>query len=212
MFQNEFDRLQFTEQPVDGASLIPTVVARVANKFKERFNVVRRLKIAAESAYARSHSSPRQWECCKVKHSSDNLEYDSRFRQKVDLSKGCIAISESVSSNRRYLDASFVTEMRQILIDYPFIKWQYFGTEQGVLTNYPGFAGFTDCSNYDPRYRPWYVETATPEPKDVVVVIDRSGSMGTSRMNIAKEAAITVLSTMNPRDRVGKPLISIVIY
>ena len=47
------------------------------------------------------------------------------------------------------------------------------------------------------------METTTSEPKDVVLVIDHSGSMSGSRMTAAKEAAKTVLSTMNPRDRVG---------
>ena len=56
-------------------------------------------------------------------------------------------------------------------------------------------------------HRPWYVETSTPEPKDVVIVIDHSGSMNDvhdtrSLMDIAKDAALTVLNTMNPNDRV----------
>jgi Mg-chelatase subunit ChlD len=55
--------------------------------------------------------------------------------------------------------------------------------------------------------RPWYVEAATPESKDVVVVIDTSGSMSNSYssrvlMDIAKEAANTVITTLNPNDRV----------
>ncbi len=57
-------------------------------------------------------------------------------------------------------------------------------------------------------FRPWYVETATPTPKDVVVVIDTSGSMGvryggSTLMQIAKEAAKTVLDTLNPNDMVS---------
>ena len=47
------------------------------------------------------------------------------------------------------------------------------------------------------------METATPEPKDVVLVIDNSGLMITAVMNVAKEAEKTVLSTMNPKDGVS---------
>jgi hypothetical protein len=55
--------------------------------------------------------------------------------------------------------------------------------------------------------RPWYVAAAVPEPRDIVVVIDHSGSMaktveGSTRMNLAKEAATTVLDTLNPNDNV----------
>ncbi|KAJ7392146.1 hypothetical protein OS493_013518 [Desmophyllum pertusum] len=86
---------------------------------------------------------------------------------------------------------------------FPSIKWQYFGTEEGMLANYPAFEDTADCKSYDPRFRPFYVETATPEPKDVVLVIDISGSMRGDQIIVAKEAAKTVLSTMNPRDRIG---------
>ena len=52
--------------------------------------------------------------------------------------------------------------------------------------------------------RPWYVEAATVIPKDIVVAIDRSGSMGRNKsmMSIAREAAKTVVGTLNPNDRV----------
>ena len=55
----------------------------------------------------------------------------------------------------------------------------------------------------DPCCRPWYVETATPTPKDLVLVIDTSSSMELhNRMTIAKRAAKTVVKTLNPNDRV----------
>lgn len=56
--------------------------------------------------------------------------------------------------------------------------------------------------------RPWFVETSSPSPKDVVIVIDSSESMGTADsdgrdpLDIAKEAAKSVLGTFNLNDRV----------
>lgn len=57
------------------------------------------------------------------------------------------------------------------------------------------------------------MQAIVPEPKDVVLVIDKSGSMNkafsgsgtgyTILMNMAKEAAKTVVSTLNPHDRVS---------
>ena len=164
---------------------------------------MRNLKQAVEESYGRSQSFSRQWECCQTKYLSSNREYDVRFRQRVDHAKACVKISGSTRSNRRYLDNLFVNKMKQILLDYPFVKWQYFGSEEGMLTLFPAFEDDAPCPSYDPRFRPWYVETATPEPKDVVLVIDTSGSMITALMNVAKEAAKTVLNTMNPRDRVS---------
>ena len=202
LLQKDFDRLQFHEEAVDGSSVIQSLTTNIAAKFQERFNVVRKLKQAVEEAYGRSQSFSRQWECCKAKYFSSNLEYDARFRQRVDHVKACVKISGSARANRRYLDNLFVQKMKRILLDHPFVKWQYFGSEEGMLTLFPAFEDEAPCPSFDPRFRPWYVETATPEPKDVVLVIDTSGSMTTALMNVAKEAAKTVLSTMNPRDRV----------
>ena len=201
--QEKIDKLRFDEEAVNGTSVILSLTDNIADKFKERFNVVRKLKKAVEDSYGRSPPYSRQWECCKSKDNYDNLEYDSRFHQRVDLEQACVKVSGGAQSNRRYLDNLFVNEMKQMLNDYPFIKWQYFGSEEGMLTMFPAFEDKAPCSSYDPRVRPWYVETATPNPKDVVLVIDTSGSMSATRLNVTKEAANTVLNTMNPRDRVS---------
>jgi Mg-chelatase subunit ChlD len=54
---------------------------------------------------------------------------------------------------------------------------------------------------FDARFRPWYSIAATG-PKDVIIVIDISGSMQTysgssSRMDLAKTAALKVLDTLS---------------
>jgi len=193
--------LQFTESSVDGNTAISTLAGSVTNKFKERFQAVQRLKREVERSWT---TSPRTTptECCRVKYSS-GLEYDSRFRTKIDSSNICVKISKTAPSNPTHVSDSVAEEMKKIAADYPVIKWQYFASEQGMYWNYPAFEDKADCRAYDPRFRPFYVETATPEPKDVVTIIDHSGSMKGARMRAAKEAAKTVLSTMNPRDRVG---------
>ena len=72
------------------------------------------------------------------------------------------------------------------------------------MTTFPVYDDKDDCDRYDPRFRPFYVETATPEAKDVVLVIDTSASMTGEKLHVAKEAAKTVLDTMNPKDQVGE--------
>ena len=193
--------MQFIENPVDGNAVIQALAVTISDKFKERFKVVQRLKVAVENSWT---APPGQTptECCKVQFSS-GLEYDSRFRSKVDLSSICVKISENAESSPTHVADSVVKEMKTISQDYPVIKWQYFASEQGVLANFPAFEDKASCGSYDPRFRPFYVETATPEPKDVVLVIDHSGSMTGQRIIVAKEAAKTVLRTMNPRDRVS---------
>ena len=187
---------------MDGSALIPTLAASISNKFKKRFQVVQRLKSAVESSWP-SFPSTTPTECCKIATSGRSLEYDSRFRTRVDFKSVCVKVSESAPFSPKYVADSVVKEMISISQAFPSIKWQYFGTEEGMLANYPAFEDTADCKSYDPRFRPFYVETATPEPKDVVLVIDISGSMRGDQIIVAKEAAKTVLSTMNPRDRVS---------
>ena len=187
---------------MDGSQLIPNLAASVSNKFRDRFRVVQRLKVAVESSWPTPPSSS-PTECCRVVSSSKNLEYDSRFRKRIDTSSACVKVSQLAPPAAKYVANSVVEEMKNILQDNPFIKWQYFASEEGMLANYPAFEDTADCRSYDPRFRPFYVETATPKPKDVVLVLDTSGSMTGSRLTIAKEAAKTFLSTMNPRDRVS---------
>ena len=118
----------------------------------------------------------------------------------------CLKISGTAPPNPVHLDEGVFREMKEISRLYPFIKWQYFGSDEGVLTTFPVYDDKDECSKYDPRYRPYYVETATPEAKDVVLVIDTSASMVGEKMYIAKEAAKTVLDTMNPKDQVSGQL------
>jgi len=58
----------------------------------------------------------------------------------------------------------------------------------------------SDCgTRYDPRFRPWYAGAAAG-PKDVVIVVDTSGSMLGTRMELAIEAAAAVIDTLTDAD------------
>lgn len=85
------------------------------------------------------------------------------------------------------------------------IKYQYVGFYNSFRTIYPYVhKAFIDpssekCSEYDPRFRPWYVAAATGA-KNVVLLIDISGSMASYRMDIAKQAAVSVIETLGLQD------------
>ena len=146
-------------------------------------------------------STAPQKECCKVDKST--LTYDARFRSEVDLNAICLKVAAHAPDNPGYLSDRFLAETKAISEEHSFVKWQYFGSEEGVMTNFPTYDDTEPCDRYDPRFRPFYVETATPEAKDVVLVMDTSWSMTGDKLKVAKEAAITVLGTMNPKDQVS---------
>ena len=82
----------------------------------------------------------------------------------------------------------------------------YIGTSLGSFRAYPTFRQVDpeteECTDYDPRYRPWYV-IATSGAKNVILMIDKSGSMNGTRMHIAKDAATAVVKTLSNSDFVG---------
>jgi len=83
----------------------------------------------------------------------------------------------------------------------------YFGTINGVFRQFPGVESPIDDSgdyvSYDPRFRPWYVSAASGN-KDVVIILDISGSMQTAdRISLAKSAVVSVLSTLGSSSMVA---------
>ena len=54
----------------------------------------------------------------------------------------------------------------------------------------------------DPRFRPWYAAAASG-PKDVMIVIDTSGSMGGEREEMARSAAKKIVNTLTDADYVS---------
>ncbi|XP_040292549.1 voltage-dependent calcium channel subunit alpha-2/delta-4 isoform X2 [Bufo bufo] len=87
----------------------------------------------------------------------------------------------------------------------PTLTWQYFGSSTGFFRLYPGIKWAPDENgviSFDCRNRGWYIQAAT-SPKDIVIVVDISGSMKGLRMTIAKHTINTLLDTLGENDFVN---------
>ncbi|CAI9544010.1 unnamed protein product [Staurois parvus] len=87
----------------------------------------------------------------------------------------------------------------------PTLTWQYFGSSTGFFRLYPGIKWTPDENgviSFDCRNRGWYIQAAT-SPKDIVIVVDISGSMKGLRMTIAKHTINTLLDTLGENDFVN---------
>ncbi|KAL0968117.1 hypothetical protein UPYG_G00262610 [Umbra pygmaea] len=87
----------------------------------------------------------------------------------------------------------------------PTLTWQYFGSSEGFFRIYPGIKWTPDSNGvaaFDCRNRNWYIQAAT-SPKDIIIVVDISGSMKGLKMTIAKHTINTILDTLGENDFVN---------
>ncbi|XP_064486796.1 voltage-dependent calcium channel subunit alpha-2/delta-3-like [Ornithodoros turicata] len=85
----------------------------------------------------------------------------------------------------------------------PFISWQFFCSSTGFLRVYPALKWVDDGPDmYECRTRPWYVQAAA-SAKDVVILLDGSGSMMGLRKEIARTVIINILDTLTDNDYVS---------
>uniref|UniRef100_A0A3Q2XRW3 Calcium voltage-gated channel auxiliary subunit alpha2delta 4 n=1 Tax=Hippocampus comes TaxID=109280 RepID=A0A3Q2XRW3_HIPCM len=87
----------------------------------------------------------------------------------------------------------------------PTLTWQYFGSSAGFFRIYPGIKWTPDSNGvaaFDCRNRNWYIQAAT-SPKDIIIMVDISGSMKGLKMTIAKHTINTILDTLGENDFVN---------
>ncbi|XP_017771996.1 PREDICTED: voltage-dependent calcium channel subunit alpha-2/delta-3 isoform X2 [Nicrophorus vespilloides] len=97
------------------------------------------------------------------------------------------------------LDQTFRNNYKQD----PSLSWQYFGSSMGFMRQFPAIIWTQEPIDlFDCRTRNWYIEAAS-SPKDIVILIDRSGSMTGMRREIAKHVVNNILDTLGNNDYVN---------
>ncbi|GLH11946.1 uncharacterized protein GBIM_16642 [Gryllus bimaculatus] len=86
----------------------------------------------------------------------------------------------------------------------PSLSWQYFGSASGFLRRYPAsrWPGGAGERPTDFRSAAWYAGAAA-SPKDVLVLLDSSGSMSGARREAAKAVVASILDMLGDNDFVN---------
>ncbi|CAH1173790.1 unnamed protein product [Phaedon cochleariae] len=84
------------------------------------------------------------------------------------------------------------------------LTWQYFASPRGFMRHYPAVKWSDEQydKTYDFRTRTWYTEALT-SPKDVIILLDRSGSTKGKRRIVATQIVNQILDTLNDNDFVN---------
>ncbi|KAL7043546.1 hypothetical protein ACKWTF_001566 [Chironomus riparius] len=99
----------------------------------------------------------------------------------------------------RSIDKAFEANYK----DDPTIGWQYFCNSSGLFRHYPATSwDFYPMNIYDCRMRHWFTNAATSS-KDIIILIEQSGSMVGTRLDIAIDVVRNILDTLTINDFVN---------
>ncbi|MBN3304576.1 CA2D4 protein, partial [Amia calva] len=214
-------------EEVDGLELVRKFAEEMEGMLGRKMKAVKRLVEAAEDAdlYHEFNSSLvyDYYNSVKINERDEAGNYVELGREfvldnnehfndlPVNTSLSDIQVPTNVyNKDPEILNGVYMSEaLNPVFVDNfqrdPTLTWQYFGSSTGFFRLYPGIKWTPDENgviSFDCRNRNWYIQAAT-SPKDIVIVIDISGSMKGLRLTIAKHTITTILDTLGENDFVN---------
>jgi hypothetical protein len=191
---------------LDLKGLTDDFARQVAELLQRRSEALWRAKMALEET-ARNFSS---WMGMSDDSDRNISVISTAFsRQPVNLSLSSVKVPIDVAKT----DKSLVSSIRlSKLIEDTWVgnlgndssmSWQYFGSSDGFLRVYPAVKWRQDFPDtFDARFERWYLETSIV-PADIVILIDRSGSMHGLPIKIATQTTMGIVNLVTERDRLA---------
>ncbi|XP_006891437.1 PREDICTED: voltage-dependent calcium channel subunit alpha-2/delta-4 [Elephantulus edwardii] len=212
---------------VDGLELVRKFSEDMKNMLRSKVEAVKRLVEAAEEAdlYHEFNKSLvfDYYNSVLINEKDENgnfVELGAEFLLESNAHFSNLLVNTSISNvqlptnvynkDPDILNGVYMSEaLNPVFVDNfqrdPTLTWQYFGSSTGFFRIYPGIKWTPDENGvitFDCRNRGWYIQAAT-SPKDIVILVDVSGSMKGLRMAIAKHTVSTILDTLGENDFVN---------
>lgn len=137
------------------------------------------------------------------------LTESEKFRDYVNFSLSSVHVPTNVYDRaKNVIKAIKWSEMLDNIFDSnykrdPSLSWQFFCSSTGFMRQFPATKWrFDPVDLYDCRIRHWYIEAAN-SPKDVIILIDNSGSMTGQKKDIARHIVENILDTLTANDFVN---------
>nr|XP_023684323.1 voltage-dependent calcium channel subunit alpha-2/delta-3-like isoform X1 [Paramormyrops kingsleyae] len=211
-------------EETDGARLVKKLAEDMEDMFRKKASAVRRLVDAAELAHLQHVEDPDlQYDYFnavlinEVDEEGKNVELGQEFILKssehfnnlpVNFSHSVVQVpTNTYNKDPDIVNGVYWSEaLNKVFVENfeqdPSLKWQYFGSANGFFRQYPGVKWHPDEHGviaFDCRNRKWYIQAAT-SPKDVVILVDVSGSMKGLRLTMARQTVASILDTLGDDD------------
>eukprot|EP00731_Ephydatia_muelleri_P032595 Em0024g139a len=199
--QSYCSSLSYNSQYRDAATIAATLATQLENSFEAQKEAVFALKQRIELVYSNGDflSIKSNTQCCHMNPSS--LSQDFNFAVNVSRLMSCDKVSGQSGPGAQ--QESVYCKLIAVYTDnsHAPVKWAILWCrKKGCQTSYPAYK-VDNCDSFDPRYRPWYTASATPNFKDVVVVVKNNRFINPDDYNTLIQAANILINTLNPRDR-----------
>ncbi|XP_059184712.1 voltage-dependent calcium channel subunit alpha-2/delta-2a isoform X2 [Centropristis striata] len=146
--------------------------------------------------------------------SSTSLELefvdDPNFKNKVNYSSSAVQIPTDIYKGSPVIlnELNWTQALERVFIENrkedSSLRWQVFGSATGVTRYYPAtpWRAPNKIDLYDVRRRPWYIQGAS-SPKDMVIIVDVSGSVSGLTLKLMKTSVNEMLDTLSDDDYVN---------
>ncbi|XP_061788327.1 voltage-dependent calcium channel subunit alpha-2/delta-2a isoform X1 [Nerophis lumbriciformis] len=144
--------------------------------------------------------------------SSVELEFveDPNFKNKVNYSSSAVQIPTDIYKGSPVIlnELNWTQALERVFMENrredSSLRWQVFGSATGVTRYYPAtpWRAPNKIDLYDVRRRPWYIQGAS-SPKDMVIIVDVSGSVSGLTLKLMKTSVIEMLDTLSDDDYVN---------
>ncbi|KAI2663592.1 VWFA and cache domain-containing protein 1 [Labeo rohita] len=119
-----------------------------------------------------------------------DFRFDGNFNANVSKTISCDRLSPTVNSRAFNPGRDLNSVLADNLKSNPGIKWQYFSSEEGIFTVFPA-------------HKPVYVSAVRPQSKHIVVIIDHGASVTETQLQIARDAALIILNSIDEHDKIS---------
>ncbi|KAK0135891.1 Voltage-dependent calcium channel subunit alpha-2/delta-2 [Merluccius polli] len=135
---------------------------------------------------------------------------DPNFKNKVNFSSSAVQIPTDIYKGSPVIlnELNWTQSLERLFIDNRrednSLRWQVFGSATGVTRYYPAtpWKVPNKIDLYDVRRRPWYIQGAS-SPKDMVIIVDVSGSVSGLTLKLMKASVMEMLDTLSDDDYVN---------